>query len=66
MNVRRSVACVATVLLIIAGCASSPEDEDRRRAIEADIQEILSLSLGENIKPLRCLSETYALHWKGR
>jgi hypothetical protein len=57
MNVRRSAACVVAVLLIIAGCASSPEDEDRRRAIEADIQEILSLSLGEDVKPLRCLSE---------
>ena len=58
MNLRRSAACAAAVLLIISGCASSPEDEDRRKAIEADIQEILSLSLGENIKPLRCLSET--------
>jgi hypothetical protein len=57
MNVRRSAVCVAAVLLVSGGCASSPDDESQRRAIEADIQDILSLSLGEDGKPLRCLSD---------
>lgn len=57
MNARRSAVCLAAVLFLVAGCASSPEDESRREAIEADILEILSLSLGEDVKPLRCLSE---------
>jgi hypothetical protein len=57
MNARRSAICVAAALLIIAGCASSPDDESRRLAMEADIQDILELSLGEDGKPLRCLSD---------
>lgn len=57
MNARRSAICVAAGLLIIAGCASSPDDESRRLAMEADIQDILELSLGEDGKPLRCLSD---------
>ena len=62
MNVRRSVVCVSVALLFIAGCATAPEDDARRQAIEADIQDILTLSLGEDGKPLRCLSET---HYRG-
>ena len=58
MNVRRSVVCVSVALFFVAGCATTPEDESRRQAIEADIQDILQLSLGEGGKPLRCLSET--------
>ena len=58
MNARRSAVCMAAALLIIVGCASSPDDESRRQAIEADIQDILNLSLGEDGQPLRCLSET--------
>ncbi len=44
---------------LIAGCAVSPEVEERRAAIEADIDEILSLSLDveEYGEPKRCLSE---------
>jgi len=57
MNVRRYLVCVSVALLLIAGCATSPEDESRRQAIEADIQDILNLSLGEDGKPLRCLSD---------
>ncbi len=57
MNARRSAICVAAALLIIAGCASSPDDESRRLAMEADIQDILELSLGEDGKPLPCLSD---------
>ena len=58
MNVRRYSVCVSVALLLIAGCATSPEDESRRQAIEADIQDILNLSLGEDGKPLRCLSDS--------
>ena len=57
MNVRRYFVCVAVALFFIAGCAMTPEDEDRLRAIEADIQDILSLSPGEGSQPQRCLTE---------
>ena len=57
MNVGRITACVPVALLLVAGCASAPEDEERRQAIEADIQDILALSLDDERKPLRCLSE---------
>ena len=56
MNVRHGVRVLAA-LLLVTGCATSPEEEDRREAIEADILDILQLSLGEDVKPLRCLSE---------
>lgn len=56
MNVRYGVRVLAA-LLLVTGCATSPEEEDRREAIEADILDILSLSLGEDVKPVRCLSE---------
>jgi len=58
MHARRYFVCVSVALLFIAGCASSPEDESRRQAIEADIKDILTLSPGEAGKPLRCLSDT--------
>ena len=57
MDVRRHVVCVSIALLFIAGCATPPDDESRRQAIDADIEDILSLSLGEGVKPQRCLSE---------
>jgi len=57
MNMRRIAVCASVALLLIAGCASAPEDESRREAAEADIQDILTLSLGEDGKPMRCLSE---------
>lgn len=57
MSVRRTAVCIAAVVLTIAGCASTPEAESRRESIDADIRDILSLSLGENGKPLRCLSD---------
>ena len=57
MNVRRYSVCVSVALLLIAGCATSPDDKSQRQAIEADIQDILSLSLGEDGEPVRCLSD---------
>ena len=57
MITERSAVCVAVILSLIAACASAPEDEARRQAIEADVREILSLSLGEDGRPLRCLSD---------
>ena len=58
MNVRRHFVCVSVALFFIAGCATSPDDESRRQANEADIQDILNLSTGDGTEPLRCLSET--------
>ncbi len=57
MNSRRFAVFATAALLLVAGCASSPQDEDRRKAIEADILDILTLSAGEDGKPLRCLSD---------
>ena len=47
-------------LLLLAGCATSPEAESRRLAIEADINEILSVQLdpAEFGGTKRCLSES--------
>ena len=57
MSVRRSAVCITAIVSLAAGCASTPEDAVRREAIDEDILEILSLSLGEDVKPLRCLSD---------
>ena len=56
MNARRANVCVLAALLLVAGCATTPDDEDQREAIDADILDILSLSLGGDSEPLRCLS----------
>ena len=52
------VACVATALLLTS-CAVSPDVENRRGAIEADINEILSLPLDveEFGETRRCLAD---------
>lgn len=52
-------AWLGIVVLLFAGCAVSPEVEDRRKAIEADIDEILSLPLdpAEYGEAKRCLSD---------
>ena len=57
LNRVAAVTCAAT--LLVAGCAVSPEVEDRRQAIEADIEEILSLPLDpeEYGEIKRCLSD---------
>jgi hypothetical protein len=57
MRTSRFAVCLAAALLLVTGCATSPPDESEREAIEADVQDILNLALGEDGKPLRCLSE---------
>lgn len=54
------VAGVLLALAIVAGCATSSEIEERRRAAEADIEDILSLSVDEDgeSRAQSCLRET--------
>lgn len=61
MDTRRLTICTLFAsLLAFAGCATSPEDEERRKAMEADIDDILSYELDplEYGEPRRCLSES--------
>jgi len=55
---RFTIGFVAAVLAL-AACATSPEDEQRRLDMEADIDEILSYKLDETEVgvPSKCLSE---------
>lgn len=57
---RFAIALACTAVLLCAGCAVSPEVAARRQAIEADINEILSLPLdpAEYGETKRCLSDT--------
>lgn len=57
-NIAICLACTAA--LLSAGCAVSPEAEDRRLAIEADIADILSVPLdpAEYGETKRCLSDS--------
>lgn len=57
LNWVATLACTAA--LLSAGCATSPEVQDRRQAIEADIEEILSLPLdpAEYGEVKRCLAD---------
>ena len=59
MGKRRYAAWTATVaLLLLAGCATSPEAESRRLAMEADIQDILSQAVPAELgTSKRCLSD---------
>lgn len=41
-TVRLTICVVVSSFLILAGCATSPLDEERRKAMEADIDDILS------------------------
>lgn len=51
------LACVA--LLLLVGCAVSPEAEERRRAVEAEIDAILSQPLPAEFGEMqRCLRDT--------
>ena len=58
MRTKILVICLVVVaLLLLTGCAASPEAESRRQAMDADIDEILSYKLdaAEFGKPKRCL-----------
>ena len=58
-TVKSTVVLVGFAALLLSGCAVSPEVESRRQAIEADIDEILSLPLdpSEYGETKRCLSD---------
>lgn len=61
MNTKHLTICTLVAsLLAFAGCATSPEDEERRKAMEADVDEILSYELDplEYGEPRKCLSES--------
>ena len=59
MDVRRPATwLLLVILLLLAGCATSPDTASRRAAIEADIDDILSLPVSEELGgPTRCLSD---------
>lgn len=60
MNTGRLTVCaLAASLLALAGCATSPEDEQRRKDMEADVDEILSYELDplEYGESKTCLSD---------
>ena len=54
-----AVGAIAASLLVLAGCATSPEDEHRRQEMEADIDDILSqyVDPAEYGEPKNCLME---------
>lgn len=58
-TIKTTLILVGLAALLLPGCAVSPEVESRRQAIEADIDEILSLPLdpSEYGEPRRCLSD---------
>lgn len=58
-TVKNALVLVGFAALLLAGCAVSPEVESRRQAIEADIDEILSLPLdpSEYGETKRCLTD---------
>jgi len=52
------IVVAAAALLLLAGCAVSPEAEERRRAVEAEIDAILSQPVPAEFGEMRrCLSE---------
>ena len=55
-----TVWLAGAALLLLPGCATSPEAENRRLAIQADIEEILSVPLdpAEYGETKRCLSDS--------
>lgn len=61
MDTRRLTICtLAASFVALAGCATSPEDEQRRKEMEADIDEILSYELDplEYGETRKCLSNS--------
>jgi hypothetical protein len=67
MDTRKLAICtIAASLLVLAGCATSPEEEHRRQEMEADIDDILSqhvdpLEYGE---PRNCLMENQVRRYR--
>ena len=60
MNSTRLFICsITAALLALGGCATSPEDERKRKEMEADIDDILGLELdpAEYGEPRNCLSD---------
>lgn len=57
--IRYTAYIMSAALLLIAGCATSPEAESRRQAIEADIGAVLAVQLdpAEFGETKRCLAE---------
>ena len=57
--IKYAITMAFAALLLLAGCATSPEAESRRLAIEADIESILSqpLDAAEFGETQRCLSD---------
>jgi len=71
MKPRKFVTCsIIASLLVLAGCAMSPEDEQRKKDMEADVDDILSyeLDLAEYGEPKTCLldSEYRSYHALGK
>ena len=60
MNVPRSLTSILTLSIVVASCATSPEVEERRAAVEARIDTILSQPLEEGVpvSAQRCLSDS--------
>ncbi len=60
MNNRFQFAAWVLAMLLVCGCATSPEVEERERAVETTIENILSEPLDEAAygKPLRCLNSS--------
>lgn len=61
MSSKRFVLCMVVASVVaITSCATSPEDERRKRDMEADIDEILTYELDETEygEPKSCLSES--------
>ncbi len=58
-TIKYAITMAIAALLLLAGCATSPEAESRRQAIEADIDSILSQPLdpAEFGETKRCLAD---------
>ena len=67
MDIRKSaVFAIATALLALGGCAASPEEEHKRKEMEADIDDILSQHVdpAEYGEPTDCLRENEVRHYR--
>ena len=62
----RTVTLLSAIAFMVSGCATSEEIEERRAAINADIEEILSLTLeSEDFgEPDRCITESQYRNFK--